>query len=680
MKMKHQLSFLVFFFIVISSWSHTLDSLKKELQTPKLAEIEQAKINYQIAEAYVQLSVYDSAIVYSSNAIDGYKKLNVGKEIIDPLTLHSFILKKKGFNSLLFSIHGQLIRVLIKYNDTMGLMSAYDKMGLYYYHIGIIDSAIYYYNKAYEIGSLKNNSKALMDSYNNISQVYNYQGEYEKELEYLKKGLEIAVERNENYSRATFYHNIALSYINLEQFDSAMQNISKAININTLLNETDRLALNKTALGNIYAMQGEVLKAMGFFNEALLYFTTSGNLSGQIESNYNLGFSYYYLEDYHPAQKYFFEALRLSKMINHTAYQIELYQQLSQVYSAQEDYKKSLFYYKQYTSINDSLIRSTNIELVSKIQTEFEYDRNMIEIKLLSKENELKDRKVLSVIVIASISIVSFIVMLFFLAFIFRKLRRNEELHSQLEKKSLDIQNNHDTLKIFESEVKNDFEYAKNLQQYFYSDASGFKNIFNEYYFKSHTKNFLSNSFLWTNKLGNKLYWALITINYEQHKGAYTGMYLYNMLNKVFLAKKFSDVESFSKIFITESLSQEKSLGDIQMLFCSLDIKKSEMHFVNIGIDVELFRNAKVWEFKAPYSFISVEKADSLFSNKIQLQYQDELIFFSKNWPETEKSFSAGKEIYNQTIASKSPDHLVFLQELEESTDIDDFVFLLLKK
>lgn len=682
MKKTCLIFFMVFSLFAFSSWGSTIDSLKNSLQTHNIAIVDKAKVNYQIADAYFQMNSYDSALVYSIYAITEYEKLKIDESIIEPLWLHSKILKKQGYNNRLFPVHHQLINVLIKLQDSAKLMSAYDKMGLYFYHVGIIDSASYYYNKAYEIGKLKNNSKAVMDSYNNISQVFNYQGDFEKELEYLNKGLEMAILSDDQYSKAIFHHNIALSYINLGQFGNAMISITKAIEINTISNKTDRLALNKTALGNIYAMQGEVNIAMEYFNEALAYYIKSGNLHGQVESNYNLGFSYYYLQDYIPAQKFFFEALRLSKIISSTSYEIDIYSSLSDVYNEQLDYKKALVYYKKYTKLQDSLTKSTNVLLVSKIQSEYEYERNDIEIKLLSKEYELKDKKVQSTIVIAAISSISFLLVTILLVLIFRKLRRNEDLNSQLTKQNIDIQESHARLKKFEFEIQNDFKYAKDLQHYFYNDTSIFNSFFTDSFFKTYTKKPLNNSFIWTNKIGNKLYWAVIALGHAQLKGAFTGMYVYNMLNKVFFAKRFAGVESFSKTFISESFSDERDQdwGKVQMLFCSFDIKKSELQFVNIGIDVELIRNAKVWEFKPVCPYISIEKVDSLISNKIQLQTNDDLIFFSQNWSKDDESISIGNKIYNEVVTSKKPDYPAYLQELTKSENPDDFVFLSLRK
>jgi len=681
MKIKPHLLLLLFVFTFLLSWGQSIDSLKFKLIQPSINISERAKIKYKIARNYFNQNTYDSALKYSTDALKDFEDFKKDKNLVSILLLQSRILNKQGFNKRLFPTQHRLILALLANQDSTGLMDAYDKMGLYFYHLGVIDSAMYYYKMAFGIGKITNNKKALMDSYNNISQLYNYQGKYQEELRYLHKGLNMAIAQSEDFSKATFYHNIALSHINLQEFDSALIYINKAIDINTSLNKMDRLALNKTALGNVYAMQGDVKKAMVYFNEALLYYSKSGNLYGQVESNYNLGYSYYYLKDYSPALKYFFESLRLAKIINTTSYQIDIYISLSNVYKGQGDDKKALSYYKYYHNLQDSLTRSTNVQFITKAQTEFEFERNSIEIKLLNKESELKDKKFKNTIVIALISLVSIIILSILLVLIFRKLRKNEELNKQLVKQNYTIQESHTRLKKFEETIQDDIKYAKNIQHYFYNDSKIFDKIFSEHFFRSFTTKPLNNSLLWTNKVGNKLYWAIITLNHDQLKGAYTGMYVYNMLNKVFFSKKFSGVESFFKTFIYESFPTDKdqTWGKVQMLFCSFDIKKAEIQFVNIGINAELIRNAKVWEFKPLYPYVSSEKSDSIISNKVQIQSNDRLLFFSKNWSIDDEPFSVGKLIFNETVTSKEPEVSDFVDKVIGLETTNDFVLLSLK-
>lgn len=682
MKIRSFFSLLFFLITVNAINADNLDSLKTIAQNTRMSDIEQVDINYIIADTYFHNHLYDSALVYSSKCVEIFNRTQLKEKAVEILWLQSKILKEQGFNKRLFPNHLQLIQILKKKNDSIGLMDAYDKMGFYYYHYGVVDSAFFYYNKAYEIGIIKNNNKALMDSYNNFSMVFNYQQNYHKELDYLMKGLALAQESDDNISMGTFYHNIALAYLYLEKYDSAKICADKAIEINTKANIIERIALNNTALGNIYALQGDITKALEYFNKALAFNIKSGNLANQVESNYNIGFSYMMLGDYSQSNKYYFESLRIAKSIQLTSYQVDLFLGISEVFELMGDVKKSFAYYKLYDHLNDSIKEATNVGLISKVQAEYKYERNAIEIELLSKENELKDKRVKNTIALASVSIISLIILVVLVILVLRKLKRNQDLNEELKRKNIDISDKNERLQCFESEIIDDFNFARNLQQYFFSDTKDFKNIFTNSVFKTFTKKPLNNSFLWTNKLGNKLYWAVISYGHGQIKGGFTGMYIYNMLNKVFFAKRFSCVESFSKTFINESFSSEdkEDWGKIQMLFCSLDIKKSELQFVNLGIDVELIRNEKVWDFKPISRYITSNMTDTLISNKVNLQDGDDLIFFSHNWGKEDSVLSAGKHMYKDSVLTEPIDINSFIEDLSSQENIEDFVILSLKK
>ena len=681
MNLYRYLFFIILNLSFLISWGQN-DSLFSLINKENITDVHKAEIEYEIASNYLDENIYDSALKHSSISLALFNQIGSEEQITENLWIQSIILKKLGFESQFINTHHLLIQYLIKSNDSIKLTGAFDRIGMFYYKVKAIDSAIYYYNKAYEIGKLNNNNKTLMDSYNNISQVYAYQGNYIKEQEYLNNGLELATKAKDDYAKATFYHNLALSYVNIEQYEEALEAISNAIDINTYLNKTNRIALNKTALGNIYAMQGDIITALKYFNQALQSYTKSGNLFGQTEANYNIGYSYYYLNKYTSAQKYYFEALRTARIINLAYYEEYIYDGLSEVFYNQSNYKKALTYYKKTQHIHDSLQDRTNNKLISTIQSEYEYERNQTQIQLLSKENELKHKQVQSIVVIASISVFSLIIVIILTLFIYRKLRKNKELTKQLMGQNIAIQNKYNDLKVFESQTNNDLIYIKQLQDVFYKNTCNFKDLFNEYYFNSFTTQPLDNSFIWTTKTKNKLYWAIITMGHQQFKGAYTSMYLYNMLNRSFNKKRFSNVDSFINNFITNSFQLEgkQDLGKNQILFCTLDTIKSELEFINIGVNVELIRNAKIYSFDPQQTHINIKSYKKILTNKIQIQPDDELIFFSENWTTGNNSISTVKALHEEIISTKKPIYSNIFKDIENDNNIADFVFLSLKR
>ncbi|NPD44095.1 MULTISPECIES: tetratricopeptide repeat protein [unclassified Lentimicrobium] len=679
---KTHIFFILLFAIHSFSIANITDSLKIILQHPRITPIEMAEIQQEIAQNYFEEKLYDSAVIYIRKSVQAYAIEGTLQQQASALQLNNRILSKLGYNKKYLPSQHQLIKLLIQIGDSNALVSGYDKLGYAFHQLYIFDSAIYYYNEAYKIGSLLGDQKFLMDSYNNISQVYQYQGNHEKELEFCKKGLKLAQESENLFDQGTFYHNAAIAFKFLGQNDSGLIYAKKALAINKSISNTDREALNRTAIGMLYAMNNQIEKGMELFLENLQYHTKVGNQMELQMDNYNLSYSYYFLGEYESAIKYAFECLRISKLISDVNLEMEAYDLLSQSYNGLKNDSKALMYFKKYHSLNDSLIRSTNFEVLSKIQSEYEYDRNESEIKLLSTENQLKERQVNSVISTLVIIVISLIILIGVLLVLFRKFRRIEELHGKLNKSYHDITKSHEKLKEFETNTSKELAFARSLQDSFFNDSSDLDKIFKHVYYKSYSEKPIQNSFLWGHKLGNKLYWAIVNIEQKQIKGAFTSMYLYNMLNNVYFDKKYSNVESFMRFFINKvdgPFSEEADFGGIQMYFSCLDTKKLELEFVNIGVQTELLRNTKVWNFKPASMTMESDAQQQLKVHHVQLQSDDQLMLFSKNWSQRKDSdaYSAAFAMDKHTDIGSSETERIeqFVKEIQSDSEIDEFMF-----
>ncbi len=679
---KTHIFFILLFAIQFTSVATNTDSLKLFLKHPKITLLEEASIHQEIAQNYYDEKLYDSAVVYSNMALRYYMLEGDLEQKASVLLLNNRTLSRLGYNKKYIPSQHQLIKLLIEIGDSNALVSGYDKLGYAFHQLNIFDSAIYYYNEAYRIGLFLGDKKFLMDSYNNISQVYQYRGNHDKELEYCKKGLKLAVESENLFDQGTFYHNIAIAFKNLGQNDSGLIYAQKALSINKSIENTDRIALNKTAIGMLYAMNNQIDKGMELFLENLQYHTRVGNQMELQMDNYNLSYSHYFLGEYESSLKYAFECLRISKLISDVDLEMETYDLLSDSYAGMGNDSKALSYFKKYHFMRDSLNRATNNNVLSKIQSEYEYERNETEIKLLSTENQLKEKQVTNVISTLVIIIISLVILMGVLILLFRKLRRIEELHEKLNKSYHDITKSHKKLKKFELSTSKELEFARSLQDSFFNDTIDLDKIFEQVYFHSHSEKNIQNSFVWGRKLGNKLYWAVVNVEQQQIKGAFTSMYLYNMLNDIYFDKRYSSVESFMKIFIHEvnkPISDESEFGCIQMYFSCLDTKKMELEFINIGIQTELIRNKKVWNFKPPSKIINSESKQKLKVHHVQLQKDDQLMLFNKNWSQDQEdeSFSVASYLEKQMI-NNTPDILNIEQaisQLQNDTKIEELMF-----
>lgn len=679
------LGIMLFLFSNILS-AQTTDSLRAMLQNPNYSEVEIAHLNDEMAKNFYKKNIYDSALIYSTQALTAYQQLGKEEEYIEVEKLHVGILFQLDYFDKLIPFQYNIILRLIKNGDSTLMLDAYDHLGRIYYLNNQADSAYYYYQKSYEIGKITHNNRALMNSYNNFGQLVEFYGDYQKQLEYLKKGLAIAIQLDIDRSKASFYHNISLSFINLNELDSALIYVNNAKEINERVGDDDRLALNKTAIGNIYGMKGDIHKAMVYFTEVLEYDKKSGSINGQIDDNHNLGFSHYMLGEYPAARKYYFESLRLAKRINSAHSLRDLYENIAAVYQQEKNYPRALKYYELFHTISDSIIKSTNHKMLLKVRAEYDYERNNAKIILLSKENELRHRQIVFLYIVSAITILSFIVLGILLFIIFKRFRNNKELNNQLHLQNLAIKESNHHLEVVKNKTIDDLKFANSIQKEIFSSTQNFQNIFKENYFKIFSRKPVKNAFLWTNRDRDKIFWAVVNIRQERFKGAFSSMYLFHTLNKIFFEKKHESIKDFLHSLVQEMYPETDShqFGDIQMCFSSFDPKKSEMEFVNIGLGLELVRNTKIWEFKPNIDYMSRDIPHASEIRKIQLQENDKLVLYCENLGvDSHNNFtSAAQHLFNdnETTMNKAVDVDKYINSLMNNASIDEFVFLLLER
>jgi C4-dicarboxylate-specific signal transduction histidine kinase len=142
------------------------------------------------------------------------------------------------------------------------------------------------------------------------------------------------------------------------------------------------------------------------------------------------------------ALKYLNEALSLAETSDYAESLIQLYDQLSKIYSKELDFKKTAYYLGKYTKLKDSIYSEELIKNLAKVQTNYAERENIKTIKeknevLVLKDKLLKKQRELSAVIVA----VTLIVLTFaFVLIIFQRKysKQLKEVNLKLEEKVLE--------------------------------------------------------------------------------------------------------------------------------------------------------------------------------------------------------------------------------------------------
>lgn len=361
-----------------------------------------------IANVYINLSKFDSAISYLDKAQVCYNKTG------DPKTL---------------------IRV-------------YNSYGVVYQFMGNLPKAIESFNKQQIYYEEMGDKEGLAACYINIGILYITIERYPTSLEYYEKALAIYKQIGGKQSVAETLANMGNAYYQLTDQKRAFESFQQALQISrqTGSKNTQRACL--TNLGQIYADNKEYGKALSFINEGL---ALPGEIGNQQIEAYNIlskiifkaPDSVLLTNNITPASRYItaIDYARKSLQQAHTNKNsvVEYYAwlNLSEIYAAQKKYDKALDAYKKFFTLRDSVFKAKKMEEIANSEAQF--DKLLTAASNEKKIQKERERELLNKAIIAGTSLLLIITAIFY-AFYHKK--KNKAKVAEAEMKMLLAQMN----------------------------------------------------------------------------------------------------------------------------------------------------------------------------------------------------------------------------------------------
>lgn len=305
---------------------------------------------HQLAEAYTNLRVYDTALYFYRRA------LQVNAEV-----------------------NNQELKGQIQHNT-----------GYCFYQQNILDSCLYYYLKALETKKHVGKPRPIAVTLNGIGLVYRTRNNTTDAMVAYQQALAIFEKLNDRMA-LNVLSNIATLYNLRKQPDSATIIYKDMYNRAAALKDEGLM------------LQAQINLALGLnyeekYAEALPIFQSLSNNARvkQIEDinnavQYGLGQSYFGVKSYDTA-------IAILKKCLSLRYKNTKYQSLAAItdllYKAEKakgNYTQALAYYEQLKVYSDSLLNSSRTALIEELDTKYKTAQKEHQIAMLDKDNKLKD-------------------------------------------------------------------------------------------------------------------------------------------------------------------------------------------------------------------------------------------------------------------------------------------------
>lgn len=335
--------------------------------------ISKNKHDTSVSSAYVGLS----EMLYVSN-IDTLKYLcEIAKDIAEKNLAKSSLkaAEKKAFR--------------------ITLADALNNIGYVYDIKGDIPRALEYYNKSLMIQEETGYQEGMVSSLNNIGYIYMNKGDSSLALEYYHRSLKIEEAMGYQEGMASSLNNIGIIYSDEGDFSLALEYYYKSLKIKEEIGDKKGVAYSLNNIGNIYNIQGDFSLALEYYHKSLKIKEEIGDKKGVAYSLNNIGRIALEQGDLREAKTLATKSLELSNELGFPAIIRNASKLLSDVLKKEDNYEEALKMHELYITMRDSVLNQEIRNAALKKKAQHQIEKKETKIKLLDKENEIKEAKII---------------------------------------------------------------------------------------------------------------------------------------------------------------------------------------------------------------------------------------------------------------------------------------------
>ncbi len=464
----------------------------------------------------------DSAVLVSTEALSLAEKIGDSADKKVALAGKTGVASSLGNLGAIHYVKGEYEKALEYYfkamqvdeelNNKKRIASHLGNIGIVYRNQADYAKALEYYLKALKIDEkLRGSSdktlalagkKGMATRLGNIGIVYDEQADYEKALNYYLRALKIDQELGNSNGTAIRLGNIGVAYFNQAEsyrksdalkagrtYARALDYYLKALKLDEEIGNKNRISYDLGNIGGVRHKQADLLSEQGektfaddAYAEALENFQKALKIAQELENKNaisihlgNMGSLYTSLEKYDDAFKYLYDALEISDSIGAKDLVRYNYEQLSTLYrkstaslkdtlggkilNKEEMRLRSLFYFKKYIEVRDSIFSEENKNQLVRKEMNFDFEKKEASTKAeqekkdaLAKE-ELKQKEKER-----NYFIIGFVLVGILAAFIFRGYRQKQKANVIISEQKKLVEEK-------QKEVLDSIYYAKRIQQ-----------------------------------------------------------------------------------------------------------------------------------------------------------------------------------------------------------------------
>jgi len=359
-----------------------------------------------------------------------------------------------------------------KLKDTASLAQVYKYLGISCYYAALYEKSLEYSQKSNEFYKKLNDINGVAKTYNNMGIIYEVSGKYDIALEHYNSSVKIWNRINENSPDdpetkkiiANLYNNIGIVYANIGEKEKAKEYYNKSFTIAKQYNDKKCMSQALSNLGNVLFAEQEYQKSLENLFESLRLIESLDDKYSLVISLGSISDVYLELKNYDKAHFYLDQVLSIAKEINANELIKDAYKGLYLIYKQTGKHETALKYQTLYYQLHDSIYSLESKSKIAELQNKYIFEKKEQEIKLLEAQQKLKDNQLKNSKILSFVLIVGITVSLFFLGLIYFQMNRKKQANIELVRKNKEIVKSEEyTKKLQTDQLKEEFITKENL-------------------------------------------------------------------------------------------------------------------------------------------------------------------------------------------------------------------------
>jgi tetratricopeptide (TPR) repeat protein len=335
------------------------------------------------------------------------------------------------------------------------MINIHEVLGVYYSDFSDYEKSVMHLTKALELAEVAGDEKVLQSVNLNLGTTYVEASAYSKGIAFLRKSYDYFQQHASQKPQFLIASctNMGVGYKGLGYADSAMMYYQKAVEFSRKYADDSYSAGPLLNIGELYNMQGENEKALGYVQEALSLFKAEGNTRGYWHAGFEAAHAVAGIHPNHEVADSLKALAAHFREVNDLNYLGKSLAALKNLYVRMEEYRKALEYTEKLMDVKDENAEAEILNKISELEMQNRIKHLQAENRLRLQQMEQENRLASYKWIVATGLLL--ILLLIFLILYNRKKHQKQLVDSRLKTSRLEQEKLSNELEFRDKELEN---------------------------------------------------------------------------------------------------------------------------------------------------------------------------------------------------------------------------------